>query len=173
MNKNQLIPILLSICLTLAVSLHPTEAHSTDQTLNKEAILAEANLENGKSIYTKGRQLDGPFVTFTGGPHWLRSQGGSCVTCHGEDGLGDLQPDLCFTTTPPITFKYLAGDGYPFASRQSGAHPAYTLRSLESVVETGFKPNGFEMDYCMPRWKFFSDNLRDLVGYLISLDEKE
>ena len=173
MNKSLTSPLLFALCLTLTVSLYAADAQSTEQTINKEAILAEADLENGKSIYTNGRQLDGPFITFTGGPHWLRSQGGSCVTCHGEDGLGDMQPELCFTTTPPITFKFLAGDGYPFASRQSGAHPAYTMRSLQSVVESGYKPNGFEMDYCMPRWKFFGENFRDLVGYLISLDEKK
>ncbi|QJB57878.1 hypothetical protein [Pseudodesulfovibrio sp. zrk46] len=167
-------PYLPIVCFVVTLTFFCSEsllAKSKQDPINPKEVLAKADIENGKSIFEKGAPLVGAHLPFQGGPHWLRSQGGSCSTCHGPKGLGNIEPDFCFLTTPPISYKYLAGSGYPFNARQDGSHPAYTELTLKRLLETGYKPNGIEVDYCMPRWRLSDKIFNDLLGYLISLDE--
>jgi len=159
-----------SVIAFIVISAPAIMANGKQDDINPQAILDESNLENGKSIYVTGAPLSKPHLSFNAGPHWLRTEGGGCGICHGPKGLGNIQPEFCFVTTPPITFKYLTGDGYPSASRQNGTHPNYSARTLQRAIETGIKPNGYELDYCMPRWRISDKDFKDLLGHLISLD---
>lgn len=126
---------------------------------DKKQILAKANIENGKAIYDTGTPLNGVHITFNGGPHWMRTERTGCSTCHGPAGQGHIMPDFCTMETPGITVRHLE-------------HTGYTMRSLDRALVVGYKLDGQEMDYCMPRWKLKDENLLDLVGYLISLGNK-
>lgn len=160
--------ILAMILALILVQALPSVVLSADS-INLNAILAEANLKNGQAIYDTGRRETGAYLSFNGGPNWLHVDGGGCATCHGPTGLGEIVPDFCSSKTPPITHKYLAGNGYPFSSRQNRSHPAYTMQSFKEMMRTGLKANGYDADFCMPRWHISNDELRDLMGYLITL----
>ncbi|CCH47572.1 c-type cytochrome [Pseudodesulfovibrio piezophilus] len=163
----------LCALVLLTSLLLPLTAYGNEKNIDKKKILAEATTANGESIFLHGKHSHGAHIPFDGGPYWLRNKGGGCAACHGVQGLGGIQPDFCFVVTPPISFKYLVEDGYPFASRQDGSHPAYTMRTLQEALYEGLRPNGYEMDYCMPRWKMSDNDFRDLLSYLIRLDIKE
>jgi len=135
-----------------------------------KTILAEASLPNGRAIFKTGKFENGIRVPIQGGPHWIHSDGGGCATCHGPNGLGGIEPDFCSIVTPPISYRYLVGNGYHFTQRQNGTHPPYTLRTLKIALQSGINSRDYEMDYCMPRWRMNDSALRDLAGYLTHLD---
>lgn len=156
--------------LALATLVAPQFLHAEKMKDMHKRIIENADLENGKSIYEHGKRHNGPRIAFNGGPHWMRSQSAGCQTCHGPQGLGGKTPDFCTVETPPITCKYLRGNGYSLASRKNGEHPAYDEHALKKALKTGVKPNGIEMDYCMPRWRFINKDFFDLLGYLHTLE---
>ncbi len=141
------------------------------EAIDPGAILDKANLKNGESIYNTGKRAKGAHLAFTAGPNWLHVEGGGCAECHGKRGWGNTMPTFCTTRTPPVTYKYLAGNGYPFTARQDGSHPVYTMRAFKTLMRAGIKSNGYEADFCMPRYRISVDELRDLMGYLIKLDD--
>ncbi len=175
MHHNRISGVFKTLLLVVTISLFlaQTNALRADNAIDTQKLMSEASLSNGKSIYNEGEIERGARIPIQAGPNWLHVDGGGCTKCHGPQGLGSLEPDMCFITTPPITYRYLAGDGYPLAARQDGSHPKYTLHTLKLAVQAGIKPNEYDMDYCMPRWRFSKDSFRDLVAYLIHLDTSE
>lgn len=161
------------ICVSLVAFLFaaPNTCFAEEVPLVVQAIIKKANLKNGRTIYNTGKHANGNYVSFRAGPSWLHSEGGGCAACHGKNGRGGLEPAFCFGKTPPIAFKFLAGDGYPPAKRKSGEHPAYTIKEIRYLIEDGSKPNNYELDYCMPRYKLSETDFFDLLGYLIDLDK--
>lgn len=162
--------VLHALTALLVVCVVATASHS-DQPLDPDVILESAVISNGKSIYETGRREKGAFLAFTGGPNWLHVEGGGCIECHGKRGWGYVVPTFCTNKTPPITFKYLAGDGYPLSARQNGSHPAYTVYSFKALLRSGVKSTGYEADYCMPRYFISTQEIQDILGYLIELDK--
>lgn len=154
--------ILLCVAFSLAFAL---------EAIDPGAILEKANIDNGESIYLTGKRKGSAALAFTGGPNWLHVEGGGCVECHGKRGWGNYVPTFCNTKSGPITYKYLAGDGYPESMRKDGRYPAYTMFSFKVLMRTGEKPTGYEADFCMPRYMVTSEELRDIMGYLIWLDK--
>lgn len=163
--------LLHTVAALFIVCIASTSAHS-DQALDSTKILKTAVISNGKSIYETGRRETGTDLAFTAGPNWLHVDGGGCIECHGKRGWGSMVPTFCTSTTPPITFKYLAGNGYPLAARQDGTHPAYTEYSFKALMRSGVKPTGYEADFCMPRYFISIQEMLDLLGYLIELDKE-
>lgn len=157
--------------LIVVALLTPSIPLAGEMPLHVKALLEKANLENGKLIYDTGKHLSGGYISFKAGPHWLHSDGGGCAACHGKNGRGNSNVDSCFSAAPPIAYKFLAGNGYPATQRANGEHPIFTEKSLRRLLEYGFKPQGDETDYCMPRWNLSDKNYSDLLGYLIELDK--
>lgn len=166
MNKPQILLIILSL-----IFLVPTIGMS-DEPLVPDTIMKNANIKNGESLYVKGKRKDGAHLAFTGGPNWLHVNGGGCVECHGKRGWGNTTPMYCTSKTPPIAFRYLAGDGYPSSTRKDGSHPVYTMYSFKVLMRNGVKANGYDADFCMPRYHISNEELIDILGYLIELDYK-
>ncbi len=167
-NQKQFIRIVL---LALVVLSFVAAIACAEQALDSNEILRTAVISNGKSIYDTGKREKGAHMAFTGGPYWLHVDGGGCAKCHGKRGWGSVVPTDCNSKTTPITFKYLAGNGYPFSAREDGTHPVYTTYTFKVLMRSGLKPNGYEADYCMPRYFISNDEIRDLLGYLIELDK--
>ena|GEM_PF-2718450 len=160
---------LIAAAIVIQLSV-PLFSHAGELKDIHKLIVKNVDMENGKSIYEHGKRFNGPRIAFNGGPHWMRTENTGCQTCHGPKGIGGVLPDYCTTTSPPITYKYLKGSGYSFVSRRNGNHPAYNKHTLKNALKTGFKSNGFEMDYCMPRWRLIDKDFLDLLGYLHTLD---
>lgn len=151
------------VLLTIVFMAFPMSAKETKPdaktSFDKNRILAKADLENGKAIYDTGTPIKGVHITFYGGPHWLRTEKAGCANCHGPTGQGHIMPDFCTTEAPGITIRHLESMGY-------------SVQSLDNTLVAGYKPDGQEMDYCMPRWKMRDSHLLDLVAYLISLADR-
>lgn len=161
--------IILCLIILQGIIALPATA-GNDQPIDPHKALAEADIANGKSIFLTGKRANGAYLSFIAGPNWLHVDGGGCAACHGNRGGGGGTPDFCNSPAPPITYKFLAGDGYPPKLRKS-THPAYTRNDLERMVLHGIMPTGRDADFCMPRWKMSDEDFRDLLGYLIQLDD--
>ncbi len=55
---------------------------------------------NGQRIYYTGTNQRGERIPFREGPMWLSTHGGGCVSCHGENGQGNV-PVMMGTEVPP------------------------------------------------------------------------
>jgi len=157
------------ICLGLVSASHAHGPMEIDEDLLK--FVNGASLESGRSIYLTGKTESGVGVLRKGGPHWLYVHGGSCKSCHGEDGRGGEIPHMCLMVSPAVTWKSLTGDKHKQGGGDEGhKHDPYTLESLRMILETGFRPGGKRLDECMPKWRFTDDEYRDLVAHLIEMD---
>lgn len=87
-----------------------------------------------------------------------------------ETRLGQSYTEALHDENSPISFRYLAGDGYPESARKDGTHPVYTMYSFKMIMRNGVKTNGYSADFCMPRYRVSNEELIDLLGYLITLD---
>lgn len=160
--------LMATACLAL-----PGTAWGGGKTIDRDTVLAEADTENGKEIYLHGKRLGGARIAFNGGPHWLRTEEVGCVACHGKQGLGGETPNFCYVVAPPITYKYLAGDGYSVTERKNGSHPTYTMKGLKQAIVAGSRLDGSVLDYCMPRWRLTIQDFKDLLGYILTLDDEK
>ncbi len=162
---------------------HPSFPDSTSsdsnhiETQDIYEFAEHAAVPNGQQIYQYGRDLQGQPIPFSFGPPWLSMHGGGCASCHGSQGQGGIVPMMCWTETPPITYKALVGNEHEHAksTRDSGesGHESYTIDGIRIAVEQGIEPDGEELDACMPRWNISDENFRDLTAYLLHLDPFE
>jgi cytochrome c oxidase subunit 2 len=107
-------------------------------------------LENGRSIFTTGRDLAG--VHITASPRPLRP---ACMLCHGANGAGGMH----------------FPDGVVSADLRHNAlvttqHPPYTIALVERAISTGIDNTGQSLNPMMPRWKMSKRDLHDLAEYV-------
>jgi mono/diheme cytochrome c family protein len=121
---------------------------------------------NGQRIYFVARSMSGKSITFTGGPHWFRMHGGSCVSCHGPDGRGGMRVPMTNQIAPDIRYPTLTSDGHGIEGNQK--HSAYTDETLRRAITKGLDPKGRPLDDAMPRWSMSERDLDNLIDYLKS-----
>lgn len=124
---------------------------------------------NGEQIYYTARSESGDPVTFTGGPHWFRRHGGSCVSCHGPDGRGQMRVPMTDQVAPDIRYSALSSDEHEGGVSQG--HPPYTEETLRRAITEGVDPAGRVLNWAMPRWRMSERDMDDLVDYLKALDD--
>ena len=126
---------------------------------------------NGERIYYLGIDGDGQKIPFRGGPHWLRSMGGSCVNCHGPEGKGGL-PVMMGTHTPgDIRYSALVSGKHHGQEEggEQGVEQPYTDEGIRKAIRDGIEPSGEQLDRTMPRWKISDDDMNDLLEYIKKL----
>jgi mono/diheme cytochrome c family protein len=122
---------------------------------------------NGERIYYAGINEQGQRIPFEGGPMWLYMHGGSCVSCHGEDGRGDV-PVMMGTEIPPdIRYEHLIEEEHEEGGEE---HPPYTDETIKRAITQGLNPAGEPLDYTMPRFRMSEADLNDLLEYLKALE---
>ncbi len=172
---------------------HSEEQHGPEEqpaVQSLEEFIEDASVENGRQIYFASQNLNNQPIPFEEGPHWLYVHGGGCASCHEPDGKGGTTPMMCFIETPPVTYAALTADDHgadegdhsdndahadsPSDSHDDGhAHAPYTIDAIRQALEQGVNPAGEELSLCMPRWAFSDDDYRDLLAFLVALDEQE
>lgn len=148
---NLLKPIVLAICLLLVTT----------------TLLAESLTESetrGKQFYTMGKRISGKAVTALIGAEntELSSTQVPCISCHGEDGLGQSEGGIVPTN---ITFEYLTLS-YGHQHENGRKHPAFTSDSIIKAITQGIDPANNPLDNAMPRYKLSDTDSRDLIAYL-------
>ena len=121
---------------------------------------------NGEMIYYTGVNAEGKRIPFTAGPPWLYMRGGSCVTCHGEDGRGGV-PVMMDTAIPPdIRYSTLTEGEHG----EGEEHPPYDDELIKRAITQGLDPAGEPLDLTMPRWQMSEEDLDDLLEFLQTLE---
>jgi mono/diheme cytochrome c family protein len=95
---------------------------------------------------------------------WLSMHGGGCVSCHGEDGRGDV-PVMMGTEIPP-DIRYHALTEEEHDEHEGKEHPPYTDATIKRAITDGLNPAGEPLDYTMPRWQMSERDLDDLLEFL-------
>ncbi len=98
---------------------------------------------------------------------WLYMRGGSCVSCHGEDGRGNV-PVMMSTEIPPdIRYEHLIEEEH---KEEGEEHPPYTDETIKRAITQGLNPAGEPLDYTMPRFRMSEADFSDLLDYLKALE---
>ncbi len=126
---------------------------------------------NGKMIYFTGVDMEGNrILPKYGGPMWLYMHGGSCVSCHGEDGRGGRPVMMCSEIPPDIRYSTLTSEEMEHEGEEE--HPPYNETTIKRAITEGLNPAGEELDPCMPRWEINDRDLNDLILFLKELDRR-
>jgi len=122
---------------------------------------------SGEMLYYTGVSKRGTrMVPVEGGPMWLSMHGGSCVSCHGEDGRGG-EVMMCTEKAPDIRYSVLTSGMVHDGEKE----PPYTSdEQIKRAITEGINQEGEELDLCMPRWNMTEEDLNDLLEYLKELD---
>jgi len=125
---------------------------------------------NGERIYYLGIDCDEQRLRFRGGPHWLRTMGGSCINCHGPDGKGGMP--VMMGTHIPGDIRYsalISGEHHGDEKDEEGEVHAYTDEDIKRAIREGIEPSGERMDRTMPKWNMSDEDLNGLLEYLKEL----
>lgn len=122
----------------------------------------------GEQIYFTGRGENGRVIPFTYGPMWLRMHGGSCASCHGEDGKGGLPIMMSNEVAPEISWHALTEGEHEELGGEE--HPPYDERLMKRAISEGLNPAGKPLDYVMPRWQMSKKELNAMIEFLKKLD---
>ncbi|WP_456475543.1 c-type cytochrome [Candidatus Pyrohabitans sp.] len=124
---------------------------------------------NGEMIYYTGIDERGEqIVPGSAGPMWLYTHGGSCVSCHGEDGRGGRAVMMCSEVPADIRYSALTEE----MEHGGEEHEPYNESTVKRAITEGINPAGEELDPCMPRWKMSESDLNDLILFLKELDRR-
>lgn len=123
---------------------------------------------NGEMIYYTGVDERGEQIVPSGGPMWLYSHGGSCVSCHGEDGRGGRAVMMCSEVPADIRYSALTEE----MEHGGEEHEPYNESTVKRAITQGINPAGEELDQCMPRWEMSEEDLEDLILFLKELDRR-
>ncbi len=125
---------------------------------------------NGQRIYYTGINERGERIPFRGGPMWLSMRGGSCVSCHGEDGRGGV-PVMMGTEIPPdIRYHALTEEEHDEHGGEGEEHPPYTDETIKRAITDSLNPADESLDYTMPRYQMSEGDLDDLLEFLKTLE---
>lgn len=123
-----------------------------------------ASVSNGQRIYLYATSASGDRITYTGGPGMMMQAPLSCATCHGNNGQGGTVTFMMQTfDVPDITWTVLSG---PDPDME---HPPYTVTTLKQAINEGVDPGGSPLNYPMPRWQMSSQDMNDLVAFIMTL----
>lgn len=122
---------------------------------------------NGEQIYYTGISGRTGAIAFQGGPMWLSMHGGSCVSCHGEQGQGGVPVMMLDKVPPDITYAHLTGAHHHEGGEMN--HPPYTDELIKRAITKGINPAGERLSSNMPRWHMSERDLDDLLAYLKAL----
>jgi cytochrome c oxidase subunit 2 len=119
---------------------------------------------NGEQIFFTGTSSRDA-ITANGGPFWFQMHGGGCATCHGPDGQGGQVTMMGSFVAPNITYKMLTG-------KEPGAHEhkPYNDALIKQAITRGIDSDGNRLSSNMPRWHMSGRDIRDVIGYLKTLD---
>lgn len=119
---------------------------------------------NGERVYYTGLSSSGRPIPFSGSPMWLSMHGGSCASCHGEDGRGGIPMMMGTAVAPDISYHALTEESVH--SEDGHAHEPYTDKLIKRAIVEGLDPKGEPLDPTMPRWQMSERDLEDLIEYL-------
>lgn len=163
MKKHLLLIIGLLLVLSGFIGINLLNYY-TFQCYNPSKRVTSSYSSNGERIYFAGVSKRGK-IPFRGGPMWLRNHGGSCASCHGEDGRGGLRIMMIDEETPEITYEALTEEEH---SEHNGEeeHPPYTDKLIKRAIVEGLNPGGKALDWTMPRWDMGDKDFEDLLKFL-------
>ena len=121
-------------------------------------------LPNGERIYYIGISASGRPIGKYGGPMWLNMRGGSCVSCHGEDGRGGA-PVLMGSAIPPDISYFALTDAHQGPGNEH-SHQPYSEELIKRAIVKGINAEGKPLNSTMPRWQMSDGDLKDLIEYL-------
>jgi len=127
-------------------------------------------ISNGERIYFTGRNNQGEYVSYTGGPAYGGMMGGrlACVSCHGEDGRGGFHwMHMQQMDAPDIRYSALIADHDEEEEEMSMED--YGLESFRNAVVLGQHPDSDSLSNDMPRWEMSDADLADLLDFLKTL----
>lgn len=124
---------------------------------------------NGERLYFTGVSADGQPMRAIGGDRhmMMMMSGNACVACHGADRQGGRLRPFYWTVAPSITAEALAGE---HDDTDDHGHAAYTRESLAEAITSGVRPDGSGLGPRMPQWAMSSEDVSDLVAYLLPDD---
>jgi hypothetical protein len=138
---------------------------------------------NGERIYFTGTSERSGEIQHTGGRGSGMMMDGrlSCASCHGPNARGGQhRMHMQIMDAPNIRWDALAEhaaddyhDGEEAHVEEEGEHAqeeGYSLETFRMAVVEGLHPNGEPLSQDMPRWPMSDADLRDLAGYLRSLE---
>ena len=140
-----------AVVLTSIVACSSKPNASTSPSRSASTPMLYSSLDNGRSIFQTGRDIDGARITAEPPP-----LGSSCEACHTADGQGGRH----------------FSDGAVSADLRHRAlvieqdHP-YTLALLERAISTGIDNDGKPLDHVMPRWRMSKRDLHDVADYVL------
>ena len=119
---------------------------------------------NGERLYFTGRGAAGAAMVSRGGNrHMSMMGGGGCVDCHGTDREGGRLRPSFWQVAPAVTVEALLGDH----GQDGHDHKTYTNETLARAIAEGVRPDGSAMGQGMPRWSMSSNDINDLVTFLL------
>jgi|GEM_PF-2447801 len=139
----------------------PTPAPQQEPMMGRQQVDPSQYAANGEQIYHTATSKNGDAITFTGGPRWLSTSGGSCVSCHGADGRGGFAIAMTNETAPDIRYSALTA--------VTPGQKTYTTALIERAITKGLDEDGEPLSSTMPRWQMSDRDLKDLIDYLKKL----
>jgi len=154
--------------LTKAAELAPPGAMSSGvgESIYRQGVLGSGEpLEGIREVHAQG----GGLVT--------KGSDAACVNCHLHSGLGSISNDRRISI-PPITGQYLyqprnmkASDhDLPYVENVKADREPYTDATLARAIRDGIDSEGKPLGALMPRFAINDADMKDLIGYLKSLD---
>ena len=86
------------------------------------------------------------------------------MDCHGTDHEGGRLAPFLWQVAPAITVDALTDDH----GADEHGHQGYSRETLARAITKGVRPDGSVIGPGMPRWSMPSDDLEDLVSFLLS-----
>ncbi|TET53028.1 MAG: c-type cytochrome [Actinobacteria bacterium] len=127
----------------------------------------------GEQIYNTGRGEDGKLISFSSGPHWMSMHGGSCASCHGKKGKGDIRVDMTDEIAPAITWDALVKGEHEHKDEEKNhkdEHQPYNEETVKKAIIEGKNPSGDSLNSAMPRWKMNDKEVKEVIKFLKTLD---
>jgi len=159
---------ILFVCMALSTTF--LYAHGNNITHTKKT---DYSIENGKSLYYYGKNLDGEKIIPLGGPDWLGATGGSCVNCHNNNAQGNVAVISCSVKSANISYDALTSDEHMKGMSKNHSHKnMYNTEKIKNAIKNGVTPDGKRLNDCMPKWQMSDKDLNDLVYFLKFVDKK-
>lgn len=123
----------------------------------------------GEQIFFSGRGENERPISYSRGPQWLRMMGGSCSSCHGDDGKGGFQIMMSDEEAPSITWEALNEEEHG-KDEEEEEHPPFDKRTIKRAITKGLDTSGQRLDSIMPRWEMNQTELEAMIVFLKKLD---
>jgi hypothetical protein len=184
----EMIDVRLCLVMTVLISI----IGGAQGAVSREQPAEREMLRLGERIYRQGVLPDGePMKAVVAGDVEVDGRMFTCVNCHRRSGLGTVEGSVI---TWPVNGRELfaprrrTGAWNPHKSRQgpgavqrwslprqyqaADARPAYTEKTLATMLRTGVDPAGRRVMHAMPRYHLGDDDMAILIHYLKSLSDR-